>query len=327
MIDQSFSYENLREIYDIEKRKGYSLDGMFNSSEKIDVINTQIKDIYKDIKTIKGKFKTKNKISDARKKKLNLDKDKLEEKLKNIKESKNNLLKKEIEKISDQINSKFFRIKINKKENFLENKKPFYSIQEDIGGLLFIKHIQRQLNRLFKIKQSNRYLIVSQICEILKNNDTTLFNIIKIDIKDFYESINLTILEDQIINNNNLISPQIKKHIIDILNQYKELSRCMNGIPRGIGFSAYLGELYLRSFDKEMKEKNEIFYYARYVDDIIIITAKNSLLEASSITFILNNLGLKLNDKKYFNLRDPLSTKNSFEYLGYNFTYQCIFAL
>lgn len=318
MLDQSFSYENLKEIYDIEKRKGNSLDEMFLSAGRIAGINSQIKDIYKEIK--KRKLEFSKKVTEKRKATLNQEIDEFEDKLTKAKESKKLILKKEFETISDEINSNAFSVTIEKVENFLDSKKALYLIQDDIKGFLFKKHIQIQLNKLYKIKQSNRYLIVSQIYEIL-NRQTTLFNVIKIDIKNFYESINLSGLEKKLVLDDNLLSPKIKKHVASILDQYKNLSGSSNGIPRGIGLSAYLGELYMREFDRGMQRNDQIFFYARYVDDIIVITAKDSLFEINTVTRELNSMSLELNTQKTFNLRDVACTKDAFDYLGYSFTF------
>ena len=44
-----------------------------------------------------------------------------------------------------------------------------------------------------------------------------------------------------------------------------------SGVPRGFGVSAYLSELYMREIDNEIKALPDVIYYARYVDDIVII--------------------------------------------------------
>ncbi|WP_031221147.1 antiviral reverse transcriptase Drt3a, partial [Asticcacaulis benevestitus] len=46
------------------------------------------------------------------------------------------------------------------------------------------------------------------------------------------------------------------------------------GVPRGIGISAYLCEIYMRSFDEQIKAMPHVLFYARYVDDIIIVAYK-----------------------------------------------------
>jgi len=319
MLDQSFSYENLKEIYDTEKRKGYSLDEKFALKDEITISNTAIKDIYKEIKKINFEFR--KPLTEKEKEVLNIEKAKYEINLKHAKEIKNNLLKKEIEKICDEINSPTFSISVTKEKNFLEPSKPFYSIEDTLRGFLFKKHIQGVLNRLYKIKQSNRYLVVNQISEILTNNKTSLFNIIKLDIKKFYETIDLKSLQDKLIRDDNLLSPKIKNHITEILSQYKNLSSSDTGLPRGIGLSAYLGELYMRDFDAKIKKDKSIFFYARYVDDIIIITSNNYLLNLDLIINELGILGLELNTSKDFNLRDSSCVVNTFDYLGYSFTF------
>ena len=318
MLDQSFSYENLKEIYDIEKRKGHSLDGMLLSADRIAVINTQIKDIYKEIRRRKHEFS--KKISAKRKTILNTEIDQFEDQLTAAKDSKKNLLRQELGAISDNINSDTFLVSLRKTENFLDSKKPLYLVQDDIKGFLFIKHIQKQLNSLYKIKQSNRYLIVSQVIELL-TNQTSLFNVIKFDIKNFYESIPLEDLEKKLVADDNLLSPKIKKHISSILTQYKTLSGSEMGVPRGIGLSAYLGELYMRDFDRSMRSDEEVFFYARYVDDIILITAKGSQFNFDKVESELSTLGLALNTPKTFNLRDPLCMQICFDYLGYSFIF------
>lgn len=47
------------------------------------------------------------------------------------------------------------------------------------------------------------------------------------------------------------------------------------GIPRGAGISAYLAELFMREIDNKIKRINNVGYYARYVDDIIILYVPN----------------------------------------------------
>ena len=55
------------------------------------------------------------------------------------------------------------------------------------------------------------------------------------------------------------------------------------GIPRGIGFSAYLSELFLRGFDSRIKSSSNVTYYTRYVDDIIIIVTPKHRNEIKSV--------------------------------------------
>ena len=43
------------------------------------------------------------------------------------------------------------------------------------------------------------------------------------------------------------------------------------GVPRGIGISSPLSELYMADLDKEIKGRREVIFFSRYVDDIFIV--------------------------------------------------------
>jgi hypothetical protein len=107
------------------------------------------------------------------------------------------------------------------------------------------------------------------------------------------------------------------------------------GVPRGMNISATLSEIYMRKFDRWVREYNGVYYYARFVDDIIIFT--NSLPNALSLiqdmTLKLSELteGLMLNERKTqlfdgktlnrLKVTDgkPFCGDNALEYLGYKF--------
>ena len=57
---------------------------------------------------------------------------------------------------------------------------------------------------------------------------------------------------------------KIRGHKMDIISTFP-------GVPRGIGISAYLSELFMRNVDNQIQELDDLIYYARYVDDIIAI--------------------------------------------------------
>ncbi|EAK2271710.1 TPA: RNA-directed DNA polymerase [Campylobacter coli] len=136
-----------------------------------------------------------------------------------------------------------------------------------------MKFAQKDIQRSFKIKQSDRNTIIEQI-KCLIDDEIPKF-IIRLDIKNFYETIPHDKLK-KIIKENYILEPTSKKTIFTILKEYSKLSNNQNiGIPRGIGISAYLSELYMRDFDKKVDSLEEVVYYARYVDDVIIISTSN----------------------------------------------------
>ena len=311
MLNQSFSAENFRLILDLENRKGLYLEGRFfphfnKITEKIKQCTKEIKD-----KRISGTGLD-NEIEELYKRK------------KELKEEKNEKLNAELQKVSEKVVAPDFKIELEKKD--IKNKKPVYITKDSPEHYFTMKQIQRNVSRLFGVKQSNRYEIVSQVKNILKDGFPKY--VLKTDIDDFYESIPHERLLKK-INDDNLLTPFSRKIIRQIISKYKRLSGNNKGIPRGIGVSAYLAELFMRDADDEIRSMEEVSYYARYVDDIIIIFTPKS--NANHIDYfeeikniIENKLSLKLNIQKTdkFDLID-LKQRNSckLEYLGYKITF------
>lgn len=311
MENQSFSAENFRRILDLENRKGLYLEGRFFSH--INEITEKIKQCTKEIKE-----KQKNRTG------LDNEIEELYKRKKELKEEKNEKLNAELQKVSEKVVAPDFKIELEKKD--IKNKKPVYITKDSPEHYFTMKQIQRNVSRLFDVKQSNRYEIVSQVKNILKDGFPKY--VLKTDIDDFYESIPHKRLLKK-INDDNLLTPFSRKILRQIINEYIRLSGSDKGIPRGVGVSAYLAELFMRDFDNKIMSTEEIIYYARYVDDIIIIFTPKSnthhidcLEEIKNI--IENKFNLKLNDQKTisFDLLDPKQRHLcTMEYLGYKITF------
>ena len=196
-----------------------------------------------------------------------------------------------------------------------------------------MKQIQKNIQHSFKVKQADRNEIVSQVVNMLDNEFPKY--IIRTDIESFYESIPHNELKN-VINRNYILSPLSKKVIYEILRQYQSITGLDKGIPRGIGISAYLAELYMRDFDNDIKSLKNVTYYARYVDDIIaIFVPKSKNIDSTQLidykaklTDLITSEGLVLNVKKtngynlsggIFDLRfddnQPNYVPNSIQYL------------
>ena len=311
MENQSFSAENFRRILDLENRKGLYLEGRFFSH--INEITEKIKQCTKEIKE-----KQKNRTG------LDNEIEELYKRKKELKEEKNEKLNAELQKVSEKVIAPDFKIELGKKD--IKNKKPVYITKDSPEHYFTMKQIQRNVSRLFDVKQSNRYEIISQVKNILEDGFPKY--VLKTDIDDFYESIPHKRLLKK-INDDNLLTPFSRKILRQIINEYIRLSGSDKGIPRGVGVSAYLAELFMRDFDNKIMSMEEIIYYARYVDDIIIIFTPKSnahhidyLEEIKNI--IENKFNLKLNDQKTisFDLLDPKQRhSHTMEYLGYKITF------
>lgn len=79
------------------------------------------------------------------------------------------------------------------------------------------------------------------------------------------------------------MSIRTQRFIGRVLSSYnkitdQELLDNPKGVPRGVGISAYLAELYMRKIDNKIREIPDLTYYARYVDDIIVVFTPHKII-------------------------------------------------
>jgi hypothetical protein len=165
----------------------------------------------------------------------------------------------------------------------------------------------------------SRDILVSQI-KLLALDGVPKY-IIRSDVESFYESVRHKELLNEIHQSPEL-SVLIKRILTRLMKDYVFVSGDQNGLPRGIGISAYLSEMYLSSIDAEIRRQEDLFYYARYVDDMVLMYApQRKELAASYLTTLsemLKGKGLAFNNKtKAIDLL--VEQKGKFDYLGYTF--------
>ncbi len=333
MFDQSFSAKNFYNILLIENRKGSNLEKEFFEQEIFIKYTLRIRDINKKLKKNLVTFinqdlksrKPSNEIYERYKSLLQYSKKKL-------KEEKEERLLDLLAAISINIQKTYFKFSLSTK---LFNGKTIYTVDDNAETYFAMKQLQYNFHKLYGVKQANRFQIVNQVKNLL--NDKFPKYIIKTDIKGFYESIpNSTIIEK--LNGDNLLSPKSKKFIKQILRDYEKLALVPKGqgIPRGIGISAYLSEYYMRKIDKRITDLEDVTYYARYVDDILIIfTPKyeyaatdyfNSVKEIVEEKYLLLLNKRKTDKINLVNKQDTIQingidkpSPQTLNYLGYSF--------
>lgn len=202
--------------------------------------------------------------------------------------------------------------------------KTVYTVDKTSPETFFIlKKLQSNIQNTFKVKQSDRNEILHQVKNLLDNSFPKY--VIRTDIKSFFESIPHDRLLGK-IKKNPILNPQSKKIISKILRNYKLKTDSDKGVPRGIGISAYLSELYMRDIDNKIKQLSNVTYYARYVDDIIIIFTPNTkhdrLNYMDEIKSIISSEFLQINEikTKEFDLVTK-ETYKKFDFLGYKITF------
>lgn len=339
MLDQSFSYENFRIILDMENRRGrYLEDGNFFDGEDI---FEKTREISKDIVDI-------NRLTRFERLKINAILNPTTEDFKvlnSLKESKEflkskreEILEETLTKISALASKSDYRISLIKGK--IKYGSQLYNHENLAVHHFVLKQLQRNIYKTFKVKQANRRQIVSQIKLLLDDGFPKV--IVRTDISSFYESIHHESLLSK-IEQNSLLSYPSKKIIADVLNQYwqtliadgiKTTTDVRKGVPRGFGISAYLSELYMRDFDRKMSRSPNVTYYARYVDDIIIVFTPESRTEnktsdsyknqVKSLIFQATQLAVNEDKTSVIDLRkedrERRATINyKLTYLGYQF--------
>lgn len=192
------------------------------------------------------------------------------------------------ESIADLITSKSFTL--NNLSFYTENGKKIFTTSS-IDDEIVLSKLNYNIKHIYNIRQSDRHTIIKQVISLLKEECPKY--IYKFDIKDFYESIDLslccsTILEDNLLSFDSSF----------ILKEYIQKVESANviGIPRGIGLSSTLSELAMRSFDNVVSKNSSIYYYTRFVDDILIFSTERIDIKKDIIKHLPT--GLHLNWKK-----------------------------
>lgn len=295
MLNQLFSIRNFRDIYDVENRKGNNIDYLFQEKTVKDK-TTEIKNKTKEKKGLKGEKR-----------------EKIIKEINDLKVQKENLLIKELQKIITKIDKEknTFTIKLG---NIVRGKQTF-ELEKKPENFFISKQIQYNLKKVFKINISSRNCILSQLNAVL--DDKLPKYIIRTDIKNFYETIpHIPLLK--LIENNEILNTRTKYFIKQLIRQYESMGY-KQGIPRGIGISAYLSEIYLKHVDEEILKQNNMIYYARYVDDIVLVLAKDSddnPLE--HIKQIIGKKSLTINEDKTIIIDTSEKTNKNLTFLGYD---------
>ncbi len=318
MLDQSFSSTNFNKVFLKENRKGN-----FNKShftEEYLQKHLEFKSIVSEkVNLMKTQTLTKEELDD------------FAERFEKINNEKEEIRLSIFEDYSNKINSqnKPFQFKI-----IYNSKKEVFTLENDPASYYAVKQLQRNLYDTFKVIQADRNKIIKQIFNIVSDGFPKI--LIKTDISSFYESIPQDRLFNK-IENHTLLSPFSKRLIKRLFYDFENKKNKTKippkkGIPRGIGVSAYLSELYMRDIDNEIKSLEDVIYYARYVDDIIVIICpkteskqRNYLQELKYIICIKNKLPLKDGDDgepsktEIIHLPGRGSYTKSFDYLRYCF--------
>ena len=311
MLDQMFTAENFRRVYDAENRKGFDVAGEF--FPQLEQQTYDVKNKVSEIKLLRGQEASLK--PDDFKSQLS----KLKRELAELKAGKSSSVDLLLEEVSENVAAPNFKIALTK--NVGPKGKDVFCIDGSPETYFAVKQLQRNINRIYGVKQASRHDLACELRDTLGSNYP--FEVIRTDISSFYESIDRKRIYEK-LDNDRLISSASKRFLKQILDSYAALSGSLSGIPRGVGVSAYLAELYLRPMDKLLNKLPGVVLYCRYVDDIVIVFARPPAgttfgsFEAMTLDIIQKH-GLAHNAGKTFEFDLGVPGLKSFEYLGYKF--------
>lgn len=180
---------------------------------------------------------------------------------------------------------------------------------------LVLRKLYNNIKRIYGVEQANRNQIVKQIVLLLKEDSSKW--IVRLDVRHFFESINRNQLMERFMENGRLNYQSIS--LLKNLFSHPSIASEV-GLPRGLSISSVMSELYMKYFDLEIRRMDGVFYYARFVDDIIVFCS-NMKAQANvwaKVPDMLSKIGLQLNPNKSYKWDSQRQTVK-LTYLGYTF--------
>jgi hypothetical protein len=208
--------------------------------------------------------------------------------------------------------------------NLTKRKGREICVPRDFETAILLRRLNENIRRIVRVRQTDRNYVVSRLSQLLGNGMP--YVVAKYDIRKFYASIDRDELRKTC--HRRLSSSGTTRKMLDRYLDDLGASGA-SGIPAGLALNGTLSEVFLLEMDKVISQSEGVHFYARYVDDIVIVAAPN-ITDLDLTMRIKDNLpsGLMLNltpDKKDFQLLPKKENKGSsnrynFDYLGYSFT-------
>lgn len=216
--------------------------------------------------------------------------------------------------IGDTINNGTFQFKIRTLDDIYLNDCP-KNTMEYLCQDIVLRKLYCNIKRIYGVEQANRNQIVKQMKSLLQ--EETPKWVVRLDVRHFYESIIRSKLIDRFQDDGRLNYQSIG--LLKNIFQHPIVAPT-SGLPRGLSISSVMSELYMKYFDLEVRRIEGVFYYARFVDDIIVFCSSKNAQDTvwKKVPDLLWKLGLSLNEAKSYKW-DSEDTQSILTYLGYSF--------
>jgi Reverse transcriptase (RNA-dependent DNA polymerase) len=184
---------------------------------------------------------------------------------------------------------------------------------------LILRKIRNNIRNSFHLRTRGRRFIVDALISHL--GEGLPYRVYKRDVHRFYPSFSHSDVLKTIESRGRL--PLLTIRLLErVFEGHDRLGG--SGLPLGLGLSAVLSEMMMSTFDETFRSYPDVRFYARYVDDIVVITNGDEV--PSDFTALLTSSlpkKLKFNSlKNVMRETDPSAPVTapsiSFSYLGYS---------
>lgn len=225
----------------------------------------------------------------------------------------------DIQSVKDRINSGILSLE----KRSCVGGRDLYVIKRSVESFVVLKEIQNDIKNAYNLKLSSRFEVLNQVTKVLEDGSPKV--VVVTDLKQFHESIP----QDRILSrlkNEAILHPLSLDVISKVLDDYRIKSGSVTGLPRGVGFSMYLAELYLKDVDDKIKNLPGVVSYSRFVDDMFIVFSspwgvkRDYLKEIKDV--VEAPFGLEFNEQKtcLFDLT-RYGHRQVMNYLGYQISF------
>ncbi|WP_159451320.1 antiviral reverse transcriptase Drt3a [Demequina sp. NBRC 110054] len=203
----------------------------------------------------------------------------------------------------------------------LARGKRTYRVAVDNRTYFAAKQVEASLGQLRYEGMPDRHAIARQLREAL---DGPLPRCVaRLDIESYFESIPHARLVRS-LRETRRVPSSVVTLVSGLLREFAAITGQARGVPRGVGMSSLLAEFYVRELNVRMRSHDGVLYFARYVDDMIVITGDEvSLTDAErQVRRLVEALGLRLNPAKTerrLSISKPWELSQSITFLGYEF--------
>ena len=280
---------------------------------RADFYSSEVKEISRVLKSLRSQLRSSPKE----------ERDSLQQDIQDLKYEMDERKKEELKQKALEINRGKAKLEI--KSLTIKGHRAFAS--NNLDTVLVSQIVKLELKRRYRLYTANRDVIIEQIKGLLDNGMSKI--VIRADICSFFESIPHQGLVSKLADDG-FVSKKTVKYLKGLFYAYNDKADNKEGmgLPRGLSFSSHLAELFMRPIDEKIKQTEGVYYYKRYVDDILIVAdpAKGDKEHYwNVVNGVFKESGLALHndsEKKYIACWDGTTTEKEFDYLGYKFVYR-----